>query len=267
MPRPLRPIAERLVYHVINRGNNRAAVFHQDGDYVAFLDALRDLKRTRPFELYGYCLMPNHVHLLIRALEIPISRLVQSLLVTHTQRYHRYHHTSGHVWQGRFRSPVIQNDDHLLTVLRYIEANPLRAHLVRRAGDYPWSSFAEHGLGRSAGLLDPMSTYEGLAADPARRQRLWSDLVHQEPSDADQAALHRSVQTGLPFGEAAWVERLGRNLGLDLTIRPRGRPRKIPAPALDPAPLPPRARRQRDPAGSPPAPQKAGQSRRPDPKG
>ena len=117
MPRPLRPTGDRLVYHVINRGNNRAAVFHQPGDYAAFLDALRDLKRNRPFELLGYCLMPNHVHLLVRTLETPLSRLMQSLLVSHTQRFHRCHRSSGHVWQGRFKSPVIQDDDHLLLTL------------------------------------------------------------------------------------------------------------------------------------------------------
>ena len=104
MPRPLRPIDDHLVYHVINRGNNRAPVFHDDEDYAAFLRAIDDLKQRRPFAFYGYCLMPNHVHLLIRPLETPISRLMQSLLVSHTQRYHRCHRSGGHVWQGRFNA-------------------------------------------------------------------------------------------------------------------------------------------------------------------
>jgi len=233
MPRPLRPIGDRLLYHVINRGNNRAPVFHDDGDYAAFLDALRDLKRTRPFEFYGYCLMPNHVHLLIRTLDVPISRLIQSLLITHTRRFHRCHRSSGHVWQGRFKSPVIQDDDHLLTVLRYIEANPLRARLVPRAGDYPWSSFAEHGRGKGAGLLDPVVAYDELAGNAAGRRRRWSAFVHKQPPEAELSALRRSVQTGLPYGTPAWVERLGRDLGLDLEVRPRGRPRKSPPPVPD----------------------------------
>ena len=107
MPRhsPCDPSPNALVYHVINRGNNRAPVFHHDDDYAAFLKALADLKTRKPFELYGYCLMPNHVHLLIRPRESPISRIMQSLLVSHTQRYHRCHHSGGHVWQGRFKSP------------------------------------------------------------------------------------------------------------------------------------------------------------------
>ena len=225
MPRPLRPIAERLVYHVINRGNNRANVFHDDGDYTAFLKAIGDLKRRRSFELYGYCLMSNHVHLLIRPHETPISRIMQSLLVSHTQRYHRCHHTGGHVWQGRFKSPVMQDDDHLLTVLRYIEANPLRAGMAADAGGYPWSSFATHGRGQPNELLDRLVIYEELARSAAARQRRWARFVHQTSSDAELTALRRSTATRLPFGATRWVERLSGTLGLDLVIRPRGRPR------------------------------------------
>ena len=140
MPRPLRPIADGLIYHVINRGNNRQIVFETEGDFQAFLTAIADLKQRKPFDLYGYCLMSNHIHLLIRPREGSISRIVQSLLVSHTQRYHRFHRSSGHVWQGRFKSPVIQDDDHLLAVLRYIEANPLRAKVVERAGQYDFRS-------------------------------------------------------------------------------------------------------------------------------
>jgi putative transposase len=230
MPRPLRPVAHDLVYHVVNRGNNRAPVFHTDGDYAAFLDALGDLKGRKPFRLFGYCLMSNHFHVLIRPLEVPISRIVQSLLISHTQRYHRCHRSSGHVWQGRFKSPVIQDDDHLLTVLRYIEANPLRARIVADAGDYPWSSYSAHGRGKANPLLDPLVTYEELADEPAARQRRWSGFVHQTPPESELTALRRSAQSGLPFGEPSWVAHLGVRLGLDLSIRPRGRPRKAAGP-------------------------------------
>jgi putative transposase len=196
MPRPLRPIADGLIYHVINRGNNRQTVFGSEGDFVAFLKAITDLKKRKPFDLYGYCLLGNHIHLLIRPWEDSISRIVQSLLVSHTQRYHRFHRSSGHVWQGRFKSPVIQDDDHLLTVLRYIEANPLRAKLVEHAGDYRWSSFGCHGQGQSNDLLDPVSPLEALAAYPATRQRRWSAYVHQLPEEAELAAIRRSNETG-----------------------------------------------------------------------
>src|SRR5258708_2751572 len=200
MPRHVRPVAEGLVYHVINRGNNRAAVFHDDEDYAAFLQAIGDRKRRKPFGLYGYCLMPDHFHLLIRAEATPISRVMQSLMVTHTQRYHRRHGSGGHVWQGRFRSPVVQDDGHLLTVLRYIEANPIRAGVVENAGDYRWSSFAGHGRGEPDELLDGFGAYDELARTAPTRQRRWSMFVHRTPRDAELASVRRSVQSGLPFG-------------------------------------------------------------------
>jgi putative transposase len=226
MPRPLRPIDDGLIYHVINRGNNRQKVFRKPADFEAFLHALAELKERKPFKLYGYCLLDNHFHLLVRPRGATISRIMQSLLVSHTQRYHRHYQSGGHVWQGRFKSPVIQNDEHLLTVLRYIEANPLRARVVERADDYRWSSYLCHGLGAADGLVDPLVNYEELAKRPEARQRKWAEKVHTPIDGKRLAAIRRSVATGRPYGERPWVERLARRLGLDLTIRPRGRPKR-----------------------------------------
>jgi len=226
MPRSPRPIADGLIYHVINRGNNRQPVFLGEGDNAAFLKTIADLKQRNAFELYGYWLMSNHVHLLLRPQEGSISRSVQGLLISHAHRYHRFHQTRGHVWQGRFKSPVIQDDDHLPAVLRYIEANPVRAKLVERAGEYRWSSFACHGDGRHNGLLDAVLPYDALAVHAGTRQGRWSAYVHRTPDEVELAALRRSGETGLPFAEPAWTDRLGRRLKFDLAIRPRGRPRK-----------------------------------------
>ncbi len=229
MPRPLRPIDDGLIYHVINRGNNQQDVFHKRADFQAFLTALAELKERKPFELYGYCLLNNHFHLLLRPTgDATISRIMQSLLVSHTQRYHRHHRSGGHVWQGRFKSPVIQNDKHLLAVLRYIEANPLRAKLVRRAEKYPWSSYRVHGLGETDELVDSLITYEALSPLAKVRQRKWAEKVHRPMDEANLDAIRRSSATGLPYGDKAWVKRLAKRLDLDLAIRPRGRPRKHP---------------------------------------
>ncbi len=151
---------------------------------------------------------------------------MQSLLVSHTHRYHRHHNSGGHVWQGRFKSPVIQNDDHLLTVLRYIEANPVSAGIVEHAGDYEWSSFADHGLGSPMDLLDPVLPYEQMAKDADTRRKKWHKYVHQRPSKKELQEIRRSIETGLPYGTASWIKALSRKVKLDLTIRPRGRPRK-----------------------------------------
>ena len=226
MPRPLRPIDDGLVYHVINRGNNRQDVFHKPADFQAFLTALVELKERKPFKLYGYCLLDNHFHLLVRPTgDATISRIMQSLLVSHTQRYHRHYRSGGHVWQGRFKSPVIQNDEHLLAVLRYIEANPLRAKIVTRADDYPWSSYRVHGLGEADELVDSLIMYDELSPLAKVRQRKWAQKVHRPMEDAQLDAIRRSSATGLPYGDASWVKRLAKRLELDLVIRPRGRPR------------------------------------------
>jgi putative transposase len=232
MPRPLRPIDEGLIYHVINRGNNRQRVFSKRADFEAFLKTLAELKERKPFELYGYCLLDNHFHLLIRPIGASISRIMQSLLVSHTQRYHRNHHSGGHVWQGRFKSPVIQDDQHLLTVLRYIEANPLRAKIVKRAENYPWSSYQAHGVGAASELVDSLVTYEEISPNPIIRRRRWAEKVHRPIQDSILASIRRSSESGRPYGDQAWVRRLAKRLDLDLSIRPRGRPRKTDRAAL-----------------------------------
>ena len=229
MPRPLRPIDDGLIYHVINRGNNRQPVFRKPGDFQAFVDAMADLKARKPFELYGYCLLGNHFHLLLRPKGASISRIMQSLLVSHTQRYHKHHRSGGHVWQGRFKSPVIQNDEHLLAVLRYIEANPLRAKIAERAEDYPWSSYPVHGNGAASQLIDRLIVYEKLSPSAGVRQRKWCQAVHRPLEEETLQSIRRSSESGLPYGDAGWVQRLAKQLNLDLTIRPRGRPRKAAA--------------------------------------
>jgi putative transposase len=171
--------------------------------------------------------MSNHFHLLLApATGQSISRILQSLTVAHTWHYHKRHGGVGHVWQGRFKSPVIQDDDHALTVLRYIEANPLRAGLVADAGDFPWSSYAFHGLGRHDSLLSVLPAWDRLGATAATRQSAWRQGLATPLSARELAAVRRSVVNGRPYGEVSWVERTAVLLGLPLTQRPRGRPRQ-----------------------------------------
>jgi putative transposase len=122
---------------------------------------------------------------------------------------------------------VIQNDEHLLTVLRYIEANPLRAALVQRAHEYPWSSYRVHGLGEPDELIDRLITYDDLSPLAKVRCRKWAEMVHRPIDEAVLNAIRRSNATGLPYGDEAWTNRLAKRLNLDLTIRPRGRPRNV----------------------------------------
>lgn len=227
MGRLPRLLGDELAYHALNRGNNREVVFGQPQDYLAFVAALGQTQQRYPFALFGYCLMPNHFHLLLRPAQgVTISRILQSLTVAHTWRFHRQHCSVGHVWQGRFKSPVIQDGDHLLVVLRYIEANPLRAGIVRDPADYRWSSYLAHGLGHLDPLLSGMPELQALGRTDKERQARWRAKVSAPMRAADVLSIRDSLRQGRPFGQAGWVDAQARALGVNLSPRPRGRPRK-----------------------------------------
>ena len=115
---------------MLNRGNRREVVFHKPADYDAFVTAMADAQARLPVEILGYCLMPNHFHLVIRThADGDMGRWVQWLLMAHARRYQRHYRTTGHIWQGRFKAFPVQDDDHLLGVLRYVERNALRTGL------------------------------------------------------------------------------------------------------------------------------------------
>jgi putative transposase len=227
MGRLPRAVQDDLVYHAVNRGNNRAEVFGDETDYASFLDDLARTKERYPFRLYGYCLMPDHFHLLL----LPdagqsISRILQSLTVAHTGHYHRRHQTSGHVWQGRFKSPGVQDNANLLVVLRYIEANPVRAGIVTDPGSYRWSSFPYHGLGQDDPLLDPSPAWEQLGRTEGERRRRWRTRLAARQKEAEVTAVRTSLRNGRPFGDPDWTRMMAQRMGLPLVARPRGRPRK-----------------------------------------
>ncbi len=177
--------------------------------------------------------MTYHFHLLLQPEDgQSISRVLQSLTVAHTWRYHRGHATVGHVWQGRFKSPVVQDDDHALTVLRYLEANLLRAGMVADLAEYPWSSYAAHALGRADPLLSVLPCWERLGATEAVRQARWRAWVHTPLTAGELEAGRRSVTSGRPFGEEGWAQAIARRLRLRIGGHPRGRPRKQPQPGI-----------------------------------
>jgi putative transposase len=157
MPRRLRCNTGGYVYHALNRAVGRATLFRKDGDYAAFESALREAKSWQPLRLLAYCLMPNHWHLLLwPEHDGDLSEFLRWLTVTHTQRYHAHYHTAGTgpLYQGRFKSFPVQEDGHLLTLQRYVERNPLRAGLARRAEGWRWSSLWQRSQGRGAAWLD-----------------------------------------------------------------------------------------------------------------
>ncbi len=216
MPRTARASVGNLCYHVLNRGNGRQRVFQRDADYAAFLELIAAASERLPLRVVGLCLMPNHFHLLLWPHEDgDLSRWMQWLLTSHVRQYHRQHGTCGHVWQGRFKAFPIAQDDHFLTVLRYVERNPRRAGLVRRAEGWAWSSLA---LRAARSKL--------LAELPVELPRNWAARVNAAETAAELAAVREGVNRGAPFGAATWRTRIAAALGLEASLHPRGRPRK-----------------------------------------
>jgi putative transposase len=218
MPRTARASLGNWCYHVLNRGNARAEVFHQAEDFDAFVDRFEPACERLPMRILAYCVMPNHFHLVLRPFEDgDLGRWMQWLMTSHVRRYHRHYGGSGHVWQGRFKAFPIQEDEHLLTVLRYVERNPLRANLVRKAEKWRWSSLRLRSPHADAGIL---------ARSPVLLPSNWIQCVHEPLTEAELAAVRGSVNRGTPFGGARWTRTAAANLGLEFTLRPPGRPRK-----------------------------------------
>ena len=192
---------------MLNRGVGRMRIFGKERDFAAFEEVIGEAKTRMPMRILGWCVLSNHWHFVLWPRgDGDLSEFMRWLTVTHTQRWHAAHRTAGTgpLYQGRFKSFPIQEDDHLWTVLRYVERNPLRANLVAEADAWRWSSLWHRVHGNTDGLLD-----EGPLALPGR----WRQHVQTPQSDAELAALRRSVARGAPFGERVVAEANGESLG------------------------------------------------------
>mgnify|MGYP001589291891 CR=1 FL=1 len=221
MPRHPRAAPGGYVYHCLNRAVARLPLFQKDGDYDAFERVLLEALQQHPIRLLAYCIMPNHSHFVLwPERDSQLTELLRWLTHTHTQRWHAHYHTSGtgHLYQGRFKSFPIQQDDHLYTVLRYVERNPLRANLVAKAEQWRWSSLHQR---LSKGPIRPF-----LHPWPVPLPRDWLQRVQRPETAAEVEAVRRAVHKGQPFGSETWQEATAKTLGLEFTFRQRGRPKK-----------------------------------------
>jgi putative transposase len=222
MSRPPRAAEGGLIYHALNRANARLAIFHDEGDFAAFERTLAEAVGRHDVGLLAYCVMPNHFHLVVRPSgDDDLSRFMRWLTMTHTQRWHAHHGSagSGHLYQGRFKSFPVQSDEHLQIVCRFVERNALRAGLVERAEQWRWSSLRP----RTAAQAD---VAPALTPWPIPRPKNWLERVNTPLSPSEEEAVRRAVLRGQPFGSPSWQTEAARRLGLDSTLRPRGRPRK-----------------------------------------
>ena len=236
MPRSARAAAGGVVYHVLNRANARMPLFEMDDDYALFEDVLSEAHQRVGMRTLGYCVMPDHWHLVLWPRgDGDMSQFVRWLTATHTQRRHARSGTAGtgHVYQGRFKSfpvqrrrrttaeraaGVVQAEDPFWTVLGYVERNARRAGLVSRAEDWRWGSLWRRTCGgaESRSLLTDPS--EGFPAD-------WLARVNEQEGEDVLVRVRECIARGRPFGQAGWVKRTASRCGLTSTLRPRGRPR------------------------------------------
>jgi putative transposase len=193
-------------------------VFHKPEDYDAFVALFEPACERLRMRILGYCLMPNHFHLVLWPYgDGDLGRWMQWLMTSHVRRYHRHYGGSGHVWQGRFKAFPIQEDEHLLAVLRYAERNALRARLVRKAESWTWTSLRLRLPGADDSLL---------SRGPVPMPSNWLTLVQEPQTESEVEAIRTSIARGTPYGSQRWQKRAARDLGLEFSLRPRGRPRK-----------------------------------------
>jgi putative transposase len=213
--------------HLIQRGNNRGACFFAEADYLVYLQHLRELAARFACSVHAYALMTNHVHLLLTSRESDgASNLMKHLGQRYVQYVNRCYKRSGTLWEGRFRSSIVQMENYLLRCHRYIELNPVRAGMVEHAADYPWSSFRANAIGNADRIVTPHPAYLALATDDALRRAAYLEIF-RNAVDADELEQIRSAgNAGYALGNERFRKEIALALGRRAGPGKPGRPPK-----------------------------------------
>ena len=221
MPRRPRICPAGICFHVINRAVACLPLFEKEGDYDAFERVLALAHGRVPIPIFSYILMPNHWHFVVRPeTDTLVTEFFRWLTHTHTMRWHAHHQTegTGHQYQGRFKTFPIEEDKHLLTMLRYVERNTLRANLCKRGEDWKHGSLWRQVYGNEP-------THELLREWPIDRPRTWVTMVNRAQNEAEENAIRKCLKNGKPYGSDFFVSQSAARLQLEHTLRPRGRPK------------------------------------------
>jgi REP element-mobilizing transposase RayT len=212
MARKLRIEIAGGLYHIITRGNNRRSIFRSNDDYLKFLAFLQSQKAKRPFYLYAYCLMPNHVHLLVEMLDDPISRVMHGMLTGYSQYYNRKYKKVGHLFQGRYKAILCQTDRYLGELVRYIHLNPVRAKMVARPEDFGYSGHRAYlGLDRS-GLLDTEPVLRHFGATRKRAIEMYIQFVGAAVGQKSQQEYYMAAE-GRMLGSEEFLDEMKHRIG------------------------------------------------------
>ncbi|SDM24316.1 putative transposase [Oryzisolibacter propanilivorax] len=212
-------------HHIIQRGNNRQAIFLDTADRECMLQLLAEQARQCKVAVHAYVLMSNHLHLLATpetAEGIPL--MMQAVGRSYVRQFNRRHHRTGTLWEGRYRSTIVQTERYLLACMAYIDLNPVRAGLVVRPADHPWSSHA-HLVGlRADPLVTPHALYWALGNTPFAREAAYAELVHTGLSQQDRQDLGRSVHAGWALGQPEFIAALQQKTRRRISQGRAGRP-------------------------------------------
>jgi putative transposase len=200
MPRCPRLFVPGLSHHVIQRGNNRSAMFWVPHDYHFFLELLRDASGRCHVDIHGYALMTNHIHLIVTPSAAPsLPKMMKRIGENYVRSFNRQYERTGTLCEGRYRGSLIQDEKYWLTCLRYIELNPVRAGLVPNPAHYEWSSYRAHAYGREDSLLTPHSLFLALGRTSVDRQHAWRATCDAPIEDDTLITIRRAIQSCRPL--------------------------------------------------------------------
>ena len=227
MPRRPRIIASGVPLHIIQRGNNRQACFFVDEDYQLYLDWLTEYARNAGCSIHAYVLMTNHVHLLLTpAQSSSAGNLMKQLGQRYVQYINRTYKRSGTLWEGRFRSCIIEQQDYLFICQRYIEMNPVRAGMIAHPREYPWSSYQVNGLGKNSELVILHDLYLDLGQNDIERQMAYRELFRDELESGEIEKIRKATNGNFTLGSDKFVKEIAEMIGCRVTPGKAGRPRK-----------------------------------------
>jgi putative transposase len=213
--------------HLIQRGNNRCAIFVSDDDYQFYLECLSDAAKKTGCDVHAYVLMTNHVHLLVTPQQNEsIAKMLQSVGRRYVQHFNRAYQRSGTLWEGRYKATLIDSEAYLLTCYRYIELNPVRAGMVLQPGEYPWSSYRCHTEGVVNGLITDHSLYFALGMTPDARRIAYRQLLNGDLSMTELDSIREATNKAWVLGSDRFKEEISALADRRVKALPKGRPRK-----------------------------------------